>query len=524
MKLLSRIVCCFAAIAAIAALAAPTPPHDRAVKSPSYRLEVNGREVFVEKFADLHVASFTQQGAQELTVRASAPIARFGISPRSAGIAGKAEGSTLRFQVDRPRHLVVTINDGESLLLFAEPVDPSAPRPGQPGVTNVADLGIDASGQRVETTRLQAAIDKTAAAGGTLYFPRGTYLTGTLALKSNLTLYLAEGARLLGSTNPADYPIDSPDDRLHFDPNNWKDKNGVDIVSARTVANSRLILVKDARNVRIAGRGLIDGQGRLTRRENFRPQLVHIRSSADVTVEGVTLRDAAFYNTHLLMSDRVTFRNVKIVSDRSVVNTDGFNPDSSQDVLMDDCFLLCGDDTIAIKSSGSHGLLRNVERITIRNSQFISTTSAMKMGTESFAGHHRDVLFENNDVILADRAINLSCTDGAKYENIRFIDIRIEKIDGKRVRRPFAIHVDERAPGAGSRGWIHGVLLRNFAVAEEGANPGRLTGYSATSDVRDIRFENYSIAGRVRLDAGDANIQIDPFVSEVSFVAKPASP
>ena len=111
------------------------------------------------------------------------------------------------------------------------------------------------------------------------------------------------------------------------------------------------------------------------------------------------------------MSDRVTYRNVKIVADRSVVNTDGFNPDSSQDVLVDGCFLLCGDDTIAIKSSGASNLLRNVERITVRNSQFITTTSAMKMGTESFADYHRDITFENNDVILADRAINLSCTD-----------------------------------------------------------------------------------------------------------------
>ncbi len=514
-------------IAAVSAvtLTAAAPVAPGPVRSPSYQVEVGGRRVLVEKFADLHCAAFTQAGVQEVTVRADAPVARFNVSPHSAGIAARAEGATLRFTLDRPRHLVVTINGGAELLLFAEPPEPAAPRPGQPGVTSIQDLGVDATGGRVETARLQQAIDRVAAAGGTLYFPPGTYLTGTLSLKSNLTLYLAEGARLLGSTDPADYPVDAHDGRLEFDPKTWKNKDGVDIVSNRSVANSRLILIKDAQRVRIAGRGIIDGQGKLTRQPGFRPQLVHIRSSADITVDGVTLRDPAFFNSHVLMSDRVTYRNVKILADRSVPNSDGFNPDSSQDVLVDGCFLLCGDDTIAIKSSGIGGLLRNVERITVRNSQFITTTSAMKMGTESFADYHRDITFENNDVILADRAINLSCTDGAKYENIRFIDIRVERIDGPRIRRPFAIHIDERTPNSGSRGWIHGVLLRNFSIAEAGGhNPSRLTGHSATSDVRDIRFENFSIGGRVRLDPADANVQVDPFVSGVTFAAAPTSP
>jgi len=513
-----------AAVTAAVALAAPVPSYAHTVKSPSYQVEVDGREVFTEKFADLHCASFTHTGVQEVTVRSVAPITSFNVSPHSTGIAARADGTALRFKLDRPRHLVVTINGGEELLLFAEPPDPAAPQPGQPGVTNVQDLGIDATGQRIETARLQQAIDRVAAADGVLFFPRGTYLTGTLTLKSNLTVYLADGARLLGSTDPADYPVDDDDGRrLQFDPKTWKTKEGVDVVSSRTIAYTRLILVKNAQHVRVAGRGVIDGQGKLTRRTDFRPQLVHIRSSSDITFEDVTLRDAAFYNSHVLMSDRVTYRNVKILSNRSVPNTDGFNPDSSQDVLVDGCFLLCGDDTIAIKSSGHSGLLRNVERITVRNSQFISTTSAMKMGTESFADYHRDVTFENNDVILADRAINLSCTDGAKYENIRFIGTRVERIDGKRIRRPFAIHIDERTPD-GRRGWIRGVLLKDFSIEHEGANPSRLTGLSAQSDVRNIRFENFSIAGRVRLDPVDANFQVDPFVSGLTFAATPQPP
>ena len=217
---------------------------------------------------------------QEVAVRVAAPIARFNISPHAAGITATADGPVLRFKVDRPLHLVVTINGGEESPAFAEPPDPEAPRPGQPGVTNIQDLGVDATGGRLETARLQQAIDRVAAESGTSFFPRGTYLAGTLSFKSNLTDYLDKGARLLGSTDPADYPVDADDGRLKFDPNDWKNKEGVDIASSRTIAHTRLIL-RQGRPQRPLRRPRHDRRpGQADAAQNFRPQLVHIRSPA----------------------------------------------------------------------------------------------------------------------------------------------------------------------------------------------------------------------------------------------------
>jgi hypothetical protein len=106
--------------------------------------------------------------------------------------------------------------------------------------------------------------------------------------------------------------------------------------------------------------------------------------------------------------------------------------------------------------------------------------------------------------------------DGAHYENIRFVDIRVEKIIFKTQQRNFVLHVRQRTPG-GPTGWIHHVLIRNMTVAEECPNPSRIAGFSAESDVSDVRIENLVIAGRLRLSAQDAGVEINPFAHDITF-------
>ncbi|MBL9213834.1 MAG: hypothetical protein JNG83_00010 [Opitutaceae bacterium] len=496
----------------------PVPASARAEASPVFRLRADGQPVFAEKFKDMHYAWFSFSGRAAIEVEVNGPIQSFAVSPRAAAIPARAEGSVLRLELDRPRQLVITVN-GERLFVFADALDESAPRPGAPGVTSVGDLGIDATGATLETARLQAAIDRVAAERGTLYFPPGVYLTGTLELKSNLTLYLAGGALLLGSTNAEDYPVDGGDDswRPAFDPVTWTTPQGVDVVGSRTMAYRRLIFVNGATNVRVAGRGTIDGRGKLARTTTSRPMLVHIRSSAHVVFEGVTLRDPAMFNTHILDSDHVTYRGVKLLNDTTVPNTDGFDPDGSADILAEDCFMIGSDDTIAIKSSGQGGLLRDAERITVRRCVFITRTSAMKLGTESHAPYHRDITFEDIDVVEADRAINLSCMDGSRYENIRFINIRVENILARTPHsRVISAQVRKRFPHS-RVGRMRDILVQDFSVAQELPHPLRFLGLAEGQDIRGLRFVNYSVAGRVRLDAADAGLATNGFVSGVEF-------
>jgi len=303
------------------------PASARAVASPLYRVRADGRAVFTEAFTDVHYAHFSASGRVAISISTGAPITGYSIQPRFNAPTAKVAGDSLEFILDRPRQLVVTINGAQRLFLFVDAINPHAPRPDDPGVRSIADFGVDATGARLETKRIQDAIDRVAAAKGVLYFPPGTYLTGTLALKSDLTLYLAGGATLLGSIDRDDYPVDAgfKESDMKNDPEHWSNK-GADMTY------SRLLLIDRAHNVRLAGRGVIDGQGRLIRNQGKPANLLRIRDSAQVTVEGLILRDAAAWNTHVLYSRDVTIRDVKIINDRSVANSDGIDPDSAQDL------------------------------------------------------------------------------------------------------------------------------------------------------------------------------------------------
>src|SRR5262245_20441126 len=116
-------------VVASAYAAEPAAPSPRSVRSAAYRVEVGGQAVFTEKFRDVNYAAFVLSAPVEVVVRAGAPIRTFNVSPHAAGIAATSQGAALTFKLDRPRHLVVTINEGEKLFLFGEAPETSPPRP-----------------------------------------------------------------------------------------------------------------------------------------------------------------------------------------------------------------------------------------------------------------------------------------------------------------------------------------------------------------------------------------------------------
>src|SRR5208337_3273359 len=136
---------------------------------------------------------------------------------------------------------------------------PAAARP--QGIFNVQDFGAAATGQVVDTKALQSAIDAAGQSGGVVYFPPGTYLSGTLTLKSHVALYFEAGAMLLGSTNLADYPPVQPALRSYTD----------------IYTNQSLIYGENLEDVCLLGRGTVNGQGgsfKRVHRYGNRPYLI----------------------------------------------------------------------------------------------------------------------------------------------------------------------------------------------------------------------------------------------------------
>jgi hypothetical protein len=202
---------------------------------------------------------------------------------------------------------------------------------------NVRDRGAKGDGKALDTAAINQAIEAcSAAGGGQVLFPAGKYLTGTVQLKSNVTLMLDAGSEIIGTTELDQYrnfapPADTPlADRLRW--------------------HRALILGEGVENVTITGRGVIDGNKVSDPRgeEGMRgPHAVLFGNSQHVTIRDVSIRDAGNYAVMLELTSHVELRGVKITGGWDGVHFRGWKDDPCRDVHITDCELYTGDDCIA---------------------------------------------------------------------------------------------------------------------------------------------------------------------------------
>lgn len=281
---------------------------------------------------------------------------------------------------------------------------------------NVTTFGAAADGSALATFALQSAIDACAAAGGgTVTFPPGRYLSGSLWLKSNVTLHLEAGAVLQGSGREEDFPEWA---------SRWEGPNAV-------TARSPLIAGEDLENIAITGRGIIDGGGKPWWHRHWdhggdsykRPLLVRVVNCHNVLIEGLTFRNSPMWTLSPLACDNVNIRGVTILNPPHSPNTDGINPDSCSNVRISDCHVDVGDDCITIKSGkedDGRQTLRACENLTITNCTLIHGHGGVVIGSE-VSGSVRNVTISNCVFVGTDRGIRLKARRGrgGVVENIR---------------------------------------------------------------------------------------------------------
>ena len=182
-----------------------------------------------------------------------------------------------------------------------------------------------------------------------------------------------------------------------------------------------------------------------------------------------------------------------MLNDIYVSNTDGFDPDASRRVLIENCFAYCGDDNVAIKSTNTMGYLQDVYDITVRNNVFLTKKSALKVGTESNTDVMKNITFENNDVLEADRGMTLYCYDGAIYENIRYINNRFERTHPDRCQCGLHFRIRKRRDWSGS-GVMKQILIKDCSFSRALPNLAQITGMNDDHRI-DLTIENLTIEG-----------------------------
>lgn len=465
----------------------------------------NGARLPVVSFKDINYIHFEQVKPTVITVSPFFKITGYEINPKQDASVQLIDNKLI-ISLKKANYYVVKINQQHTLFVFADlPV--TAINFKSRKVKNILDYNVDNTGKTCETEKLQQALDDISKNRLTLYFPPGIYRTGTLKIGSHSDVFLEDGAILQGSGNLEDYPVDPG--RVEF--KNFNEDNGKD--NGEIMTFSRLILIDNARNVKLRGRGVIDGNGAAVRRLGKPANLIRVRNSFNVLIEGLILRDPAAWNTHILYSQHIKLRDVKILNDRNIRNTDGIDPDASRNVNIQHCFAYCSDDNIAIKSSNNSGLLQNVRNITIDNCVFLTKKSALKIGTETKSAKISRVVFKNNEVVEADRGMALYCYDGAAFNHIKFTGNHF--VHGFKDSKKKAIHFEIR--DRSGKGSIKNVLIKDCVFEKTFHASSQMDGLSAGHSISGIKFKNTKTGSQTGLKAEDFNLKINEFTRDIIF-------
>jgi polygalacturonase len=278
---------------------------------------------------------------------------------------------------------------------------------------SVRDFHAVGDGVALDTIAIQRTIDAASSAGGGVVgFGPGRYVTGTLLLKSGVTLDLAQDATLLGSTDPADYRLLEP---------------FVDAVGA--TRGYALIGCVDAHNIGISGAGIIDGRGAILQASGgkdppAKPFLLLCLRSTAVSIEGISLVNSSAWTMHVFRCSDVTISHIRIRS-LGLANNDGIDIDSSQRVHVEGCTIDTGDDAICLKTTSS----KPCKDITIKGCTMTTRCAAFKIGTES-AGDFSAIRVSDCHVVEANLgAIKILSVDGANIHKVLVERMQVDDAD-----------------------------------------------------------------------------------------------
>ena len=232
------------------------------------------------------------------------------------------------------------------------------------GFYDVSTYGAHGDGVAKDTNTVQKTIDACSEnGGGTVYFPPGTYLCGSLHLRSGVTLWMNAGAVIMGSPDNEDY---DPCEKLGFE--NDSDHE-------TSYFHHALIWGEDLERIAIIGQGIIDSN----RSKRGGPKPIALKRCKYVDIKDIIIRNSPNYCISMLGTDYVNIDGVTILNGYC----DGIDPDSCKNVRIANCHIESVDDAIVPKASFSLGERRATENIVVTNCVLFTVCNGFKLGTES---------------------------------------------------------------------------------------------------------------------------------------------
>jgi len=316
-------------------------------------------------------------------------------------------------------------------------------------VYNIRDFGAKGDGKTLDTKALQAAIDAcNKDQGGIVLVPAGVFVTGTVELKSNVTLHIASQGVLMGTADGKQYYANEAIP-LHGD-------------STLEDGNVGLLYAVKAENITIEGNGTIDGQGLQFRSPSKdvpppagisgpqRPYHLLFHQCKNLTVRDIFLKDSAFHSIRVIQSAYVKMEGLHIHS-RIIHNSDGFHFISTEYVHVSNCDVQTQDDACALFGS--------CKFVTVSDCSFSTRWSVFRFG-----GGVAEHVTVSNCIIYQTYGcpIKLRCGPGSRFENISFSNIIMKDVTG-----PISIGLDSKSrrsqpPANSAPGVVRNISFNNI--------------------------------------------------------------
>jgi Glycosyl hydrolases family 28 len=308
-----------------------------------------------------------------------------------------------------------------------------------PSGKKIVRVNVVSDTSKVITKLIQAAIDECAkSGGGIVIFSPGVYVTGSVFLRSGVQLKIDKGVLLLGSQSFDDYP--EIDTRIAGIEMKWP---------------AALINIIDAKNAALTGDGIVNARGKFcwdkywAMRKEYDPKGLRwiidydakrvrtllVQNSSDITIKGVTLKNAGFWTVQLLYSNHITVDGIVIRNneDGHGPSTDGIDVDSSTWVLIENCDIDCNDDNFCLKAGRDWDGLRvnrPTEYVVIRKCLARRGGGLVTLGSET-SGGIRHVLATDLYAKHTDNGLRIKSafTRGGVIEDIHFTNSVMDSVN-----------------------------------------------------------------------------------------------
>ncbi len=381
---------------------------------------------------------------------------------------------------------------------------------------NVRDFNACGDGVRDDTAAFTAAI-ACLPAGGTLYVPAGTYLVKPLFLKSDMTLYISEGAVLLGRSEREVYPT-LPGLIGDINLGTWQGEEVTCFAS--------LLTAYDCKNITITGGGLADGNApsgdwyvnHRVMRVAWRPRGAFFNRCSGVTMFGLTVRNTPSWNIHPYFCKDVGLYDLGLYNPSGMPTTDGIDPDTCDGVEIAGVKISVGDDCIAIKS----GTIEQAKKyrlpcrnVVIRNCLMRDGHGGVVLGSELSGGIENvsvtQCIFDGTDRGLRIKNRRgrgrIGVTDNIVFEDIKMTGVKVPFVVnmyynmGDNTGHTEYVYTTEKLPVDERTPYIGSFKFKNISCTDVAFCAGAFYGLPE-APIAGIAFENVSFSYDNSAEAG----------------------